>query len=146
MPEEIFEEISKTESTLLYKVDGVDFKTFGVYVTASSGIQDTPTMKEPQTVDWSGSHGKVVDLENPRYNEREIVLDCFLKASGKPDFFAKVRTFLQAFQKSGLRKLQLTIASEPLLYMVYQSDSVEIDKKWKQSEMFGTFKLKLIEP
>lgn len=146
MPEQILNELAGTESTLTYKIDGTSFLSYGVYVSASGGMQDAPSLKEPQTVNWPGSHGTVVDLAAPRYNNREINLDCFIRASGKLDFFHKVRAFLQAFQKPGLRRLELWIATKPLMYMVYLAEGVSIDKQWHASDMFGTFSLKLIEP
>lgn len=146
MPEQIFNELSGAESTLTYKIDGIDFLSYGVYVSASDGLQDAPSLKEPQTVNWPGSHGTVVDLAAPRYNNREIELDCFIRASGKLDFFTKVRAFLQAFQKPELRKLELWIANKPLVYMVYMADGVSIHKQWHADDMFGTFTIKLIDP
>lgn len=146
MPEQILNESFGTESTLTYKLDGTSFLSYGVYVSASGGMQDAPSLKEPQTINWPGSHGTVVDLAAPRYNNREINLDCFIRASGKLDFFHKVRAFLQAFQKPKLRRLELWIATKPLMYMVYMADGVNIDKQWHDNEMFGTFSLKLIEP
>lgn len=146
MPEQILSEFAGAESTLTYKIDGNDFLFYGVYVSASGGMQDAPSLKEPQTVNWPGSHGTVVDLAAPRYNNREIELDCFIKAAGKLDFFNKVRAFLQAFQKPGLRRLELWIATKPLVYLVYLSEGVNIEKQWHEDEMFGTFTLKLIDP
>jgi hypothetical protein len=146
MPEQILNELAGAESTLTYKIDGTSFLSYGVYVSASGGMQDAPSLKEPQTVNWPGSHGTVVDLAAPRYNNREINLDCFIRASGKLDFFHKVRAFLEAFQKPGLHRLELWIATKPLMYMVYLPNGVNIDKQWHTGEMFGTFSLKLIEP
>lgn len=136
-----------TESTgITYTIDGQTFLSHGVYVTASKGMLDMPALKEPQTVDWPDSHGTVVDLAAPRYTNRVIELECFLKASGKLDFFQKVNAFLQIFQGPGLHRLDVRISSTPLIYMVYIADGVNIDKRWHQYEMFGTFTLKLIEP
>jgi len=136
-----------TESTVItYTIDGQPFLSHGVYVTASKGMQDMPPLKEPQTVDWPDSHGTVVDLAAPRYTHRIIELECFLKASGKLDFFQKVNAFLQVFQQPGLRRLDVSITNTPLIYMVYIADGVNIDKRWHQYEMFGTFTLKLVEP
>lgn len=147
MPEQIFTEITGTETpSVVYKIDNVDFASFGVFVMKSSGMQDMPSLKEPQTVDWPGGHGTVVDLAAPRYNNREIELECFIQASGKLDFFNKVRAFLQAFQKPELRRLDLWIADKPQIFMVYLADGVSIEKQWHESDMFGTFTLKLIDP
>lgn len=146
MAEQVLTEISGTESNLEYKIDGVSFTSFGVYVMSSSGMQNLPSIKESLTVDWPDGHGQIIDLSAPRYNYREIELECFIKASGKLDFFNKVRAFINAFQLPELRLLELSIASKPLLYYVYLANGVSIEKKWHDNEMFGTFTLNLIEP
>ena len=147
MPEEIFPEIAGTETAALtYKVDDATFASYGVYVMDSEGIIDAPALKEPVIMDWPDSHGHLIDLDSPKYEAREIELDCFIKADGKLDFYNKVRAFLQAFQKPGLRKLEIWMSDKPLLFMVYVSESINISKKWHAVDMFGTFKLKLIEP
>ena len=146
MAEQILTEITGTETALSYKIDGVDFKTFSVYVSKSSGFVDALSMKEPQKIIWLGEHGEVIDLATPRYNAREITLECFIVASNKYDFLAKVKTFLAAFYKPDLRKLELIISSKPLIYMVYTPSALEVEKRWSDSQMIGTFKLSLREP
>ncbi|MBA4852085.1 hypothetical protein [Emticicia sp. BO119] len=147
MPEEIFTEISGTETSgVTYKIDNVSFASLGVYVMKSVGMQDMPTMKEPLIIDWPDGHGLQVDLVVPRYNAREIELDCFIRAAGKLDFFNKVRTFLQSLQKPELCKLEFWMSDKPVIYMVYLADGVNIEKQWRANDMFGTFTLKLIEP
>lgn len=146
MAEQILSEISGTETALSYKIDGVDFKSFGVWVSKSEGFVDGLTMKEPQTTNWQGEHGEVPDLAAPRYNAREITLDCFIEASNKFDFLTKVKAFLAAFYKPDLRKLELSISSKPLIYMVYTPAALEVEKRWSDSQMIGTFKLQLKEP
>ena len=146
MAEEILTEVSGTEADLLYKLDGVNFLDFGVYVSESNGIIDGLAIKEPQITDWFGQHGQVVDLEAPRYQAREIELECFVYGSNKLEFYEKVRAFIQAFQKIGLRTLDLIIANKPLRFMVFVSDSMPFSKKWNAGGMVGTFSLKLKEP
>lgn len=146
MAEQILSEISGTETALSWSLDGTGFLSYGVYVSASSGIVDGLKMKEPQIKDWQGDHGVFVDLSAPRYEQREIELDCFIHATGKLDFLSKITAFEKAIQKAGLRKLTLTISNKPLIYMVYKSESLEVKKQWSETDMFGTFSLKLIEP
>jgi len=146
MPEQILTEISGTESNLIYKIDGVDLKEYGIRVSASTGIIDALSIKEPQTKEWFGEHGKVVDLTAPRYNSRIIELDCGIKASSKFDFLTKINTFIKAIQKPELRRLELSISTKPLIYNVYLPDGVAFEKKWSDSTMIGTFKLKFEEP
>lgn len=146
MAEQILTEIIGAETALSWKIDGVDFLNFGVHVSKSSGIIDGLSMKEPQKTNWQGEHGEVVDLVSPRYNSREIELECFISATGKLDFLTKVKTFLSAFYKPDLRKLELNISSKPLFYMVYTPTALEVEKRWSEGQMIGTFKLQLKEP
>ena len=146
MAEQILTEISGTETALSWKLDDVDFKSYNVFVSASTGIVDGLKMKEPQIKDWQGDHGVFVDLVSPRYEQREIQLECFIRATGKLDFLTKTMAFEKAIQKPNLRKLTLTISNKPLIYMVYKADNLEVKKKWSELDMFGTFSLKLIEP
>jgi hypothetical protein len=146
MAEQILTETSGAETALSYKIDGVDFKNFGVYVSKSTGFFDGLTLKESQKTNWDGEHGEVIDLSAPRYNSREIVLECFISANGKLDFHLKVKTFLAAFYKPDLRKLEVVISNKPLIYMIYTPIAVDVEKKWNDGQMIGSFKLTLKEP
>lgn len=146
MPEEILTEITTTETPLSYKIDGVDFKSFGVYVSKSRGIAGALKLKESQTYNWLGDHGNFIDLSNPRYEQREIVLDCFIITSSKLDFINKSKAFINAFQKPNLRVFDLFVADKPIRYMCYCPDGFDIEKTWNNSKMIGTFSIKLIEP
>lgn len=146
MAEQILSEIAGTEAALSYKLDGVDFLSFNVWVSKSNGLVDALKMKEPQGRSWDGDHGSFVDLYSPRYESREIELECFIKASNKIDFYNKVTAFIKALQKPQLRRLDVIISNKPLIYMVYLAESVSIRKEWRSSDMIGTFSIKLIEP
>lgn len=146
MAEQILSEISGTETDLSWTLDGVNFLSYGVYVAASSGMIDGLKMKEPQKREWEGEHGTFVDLASPRYENREIELDCFIKGDGKLDFLTKVNAFQKAIQKPNLRNLTLNIASKPLIFMVYQDSSIELKKQWNNQTMIGSFTIKFTEP
>jgi len=134
-----------------YYINGVDFITYGVRVSGSSGLLSGLKMKKPVKVTWPDHHGEVVDLAAPRYESREIILDCFIRADNSTDFIVAMQTFLAAFQKSGLQRLMIDVDDDdvdrkPLVYEVYLEDDIDVTKKWKASQMIGTFTLKLLEP
>lgn len=132
---------------LNYYIDGVDLKTYGVYVSGSSGLISRPKIKEPLKRSWGTHHGDVVDLSKRYYESRKITLDCFLKAESKEDFIIKLNAFLQLFDASATRRLMVTVmASKPLVYEVYLSGDLDPKKKWSDTEMVGVFTLELIEP
>ena len=116
-------------------------------VSASSGVLDHPDLKERMSIDWADEHGKIIDLSEKFYKEREITLDCWLKADGEIDFMTKMLDFQQLFDVAGLLQLRIEIdPNKPLVYMVYLDKGVAIKKKWRSGTMVGTFQLKLVEP
>lgn len=130
-----------------YKLDGIDLKTYGVYLSASEGLLSKPKPKTSLSVNWETYHGEVVDLSKRYYESRDIQLNCFIKASTQSDFITKCNAFLALFDQAGTRRLSVNVDStEPLVYEVYLSDSIDVKKTWSSSNMSGAFTLKLREP
>jgi hypothetical protein len=130
-----------------YRLDGVDFKEYGVYVSDSEGVVSRPKLKNMATVSWDNYHGESVDLQHKFYEPREITLSCFIKANSKNDFITKVSTFEHLFDNTGTNRLVIDVHPiKPLIYEVYCKDEIAVSKKWNDELMVGTFKLKLIEP
>jgi len=134
-----------------YYINGIDFATYGVKVSGSTGLLSALKMKEPLKVTWPDQHGEVVDLVAPRYEAREITLECFIKAANSTAFILAVQTFLAAFQKTGMQRLMIDVddaveTRKPLLFEVYLQEDFEVKKKWNATHMIGTFTLKLREP
>ena len=141
------EELLNTISQLEYYLDGVNLKDFGIRVESSKGVLDLPKMKTPASNDWPDYHGKVIDLTAKRYEEREITLNCWVKATGKMDFVERVNKLNDILRKDGTARLMISIHPiKPLVYEVYNDDGVAHDKKWHDNIMMGTFTLKLKEP
>ncbi|MEY8607409.1 LamG-like jellyroll fold domain-containing protein [Muribaculum intestinale] len=143
-------EISETlnnVSQLEYYLSGVNFRDIGIRVESSTGVLDQPKLKTPSSIDWPDYHGKVVDLTNKRYEEREITLNCWLKATGKIDFVERVNRLYDLLRADGTARLMISIhPTKPLLYEVYASDGITPSKRWHDDKMIGTFSLKLREP
>ena len=143
---ELINELSASKQQA-YLLDGVDFKTYGVYVSGSDGIMNRPKIKAPATLNWDNYHGESVDLSHKFYESRKITLSCFIKADSKMDFIKKITAFEQQFDKVGTNRLTLDVHPvKPLIYEVYCKDAIEISKEWSDELMVGTFKLKLVEP
>lgn len=143
---ELINELSASKQQA-YLLDGVDFKTYGVYVSGSDGIMNRPKMKAPASLNWDNYHGESIDLSHKFYESREITLSCFIKAESKMDFIKKIAAFEQQFDKTGTNRLTIDVHPvKPLIYEVYCKDAIEISKEWSDELMVGTFKLKLIEP
>ncbi len=132
---------------ITYTVDGVDFKTYGVYVSASSGVVDFPKLKTPASLSWDNYHGESVDLQHKYFEPREITLSCFVKAESKMDFVKQLAGFRNLFMTKGANRLVIGLHPvKPLIYEVYCKDAIEVTKTWSDDLMVGTFKLKLTEP
>ena len=162
--EEILSLLDNTKQ-LAFLLDGKDIKaTYGVCVSKVSGIADALKVKDPLKVDWDGYHGEQVDLSRPRFEARDITLECFIKTTGgKIGFMQAVKEFFEQLTtkhegntlngangelvQSGLHRLMIDIhPTKPLVYEVYRNDLVEVDKEWNDAKMVGTFSLRLREP
>lgn len=143
---DIINELSATKNQAYY-IDGVDLKDFGVFVSGSKGILNRPKLKTPASVSWDNYHGTAVDLQHKYYENREITLQCFIKANGKNEFIQKVAEFEAIFDKKGTNRLVIDVHPiKPLIYETYCADTIDIEKTWNDELMVGTFNLKLIEP
>lgn len=132
---------------IAYLVDGINFKTFNVFVSGSDGILNRPKLKTPTSISWDDYHGESVDLMHKFYEPREITLSCFKKAASKIGFITELAAFERQFDKQGTQRLVIDVHPvKPLIYEVYCKDAIEITKEWNDQLMVGTFKLKLVEP
>lgn len=143
---DIIQELSASKQQA-YTIDGVDFKEYGVYVSGSKGVVNRPKLKSMASVSWDNYHGNAVDLLHKFYENREITLNCFVKATSKNDFIMQVSNFQHVFDKQGTQRLVIDIHPiKPLIYEVYCKDEIDVTKTWNDELMVGTFNLKLIEP
>lgn len=134
-------------SQLEYYLNGVNFNDFDLHVESSTGVLDLPKLKTPSSVDWADYHGKVIDLTAKRYQEREITLNCWLRATGKMDFTERVNRLYEHFRQDGTQRLMISIhPTKPLVFEVYCEDGIAPSKRWHDDKMIGTFSLKLKEP
>lgn len=134
-------------SQLEYSLNGINFRELEVRVESSSGVLDLPKLKQPLSVEWPDYHGKAVDLTAKRYEEREITLNCWMKASGKLDFVERLNRLYAILHEDGTARLEIAIhPTKPLVYEVYAPDGIAPAKRWHDDKMIGTFTLKFKEP
>ena len=134
-------------SELRYSVNGKYFKDFKVIVSDSFGLFDGLKRKKINTYDWAEYNGISPDLSNPRFEPREIILDCFVLGENWVEMKSNFDSIINEFQKSGTQRLLVEpFNKKPMPFEVFMDDSVELDKKFKEGEMVGVFRLKLIEP
>jgi hypothetical protein len=130
-----------------YYINGINFTTDGVYVSESKGIVGGLKLRKSITQEWPDYHGEVVDVAAPRYEARDITLECFIKATSKELFMTNLQTFLGRWMSAGMKRLMIIAdTARPLIYDIYLTQSPDVDKKWNDATMVGTFSLKLREP
>ncbi len=130
-----------------YRIDDTPFTDLDVYVSASKGLVDALKMKSAFNADWADEHGRVTDLHRPRFEPREIELECFMKAEGMLGWTQKMDEFLRKFTSPGSHRLKVEIDErKPLVYEVYAPEGTSIRKRWYDADMLGTFTLRLVEP
>ena len=131
-----------------YSINGKYFKDYGIYVSSSLGLLDALKRKPIKTYDWQEYHGESVDLSNPKFEAREIVLNCFIKGNNYQEMFENFRNIvLSEFQKSGTQRLLVEpFGYKALPFEVYMIDEVKIAKEFSESTSIGVFSIKLIEP
>lgn len=132
---------------LNYSINGVLFSQLGIQVARSEGVVDGLSLKEPFKVEWPDAHGEVVDLSRPRYEAREIRLDCWMVATSADNFLSQQNALLTELVKSGTQRLHFApVTGKPLVFEVYCKAGVSIKKEWRDGMMIGEFTLNLIEP
>ena len=129
--------------SLYWKLDDIDFKDYGVYVSKSSGVLDLPRMIDKST-NWLDENGKDFwqAVEDVKYEDREIVLSCFILADGYETFKTKVAAFYSALSGEGKRNLETPFGNT---IEVSLQQSIQLTRKtsYLSSKQLGIFTLRL---
>ncbi|MCW0507939.1 carbohydrate binding domain-containing protein [Riemerella anatipestifer] len=131
---------------VLYTLNGKYFKDFGVFISESKGLLDKPKLKSRRSYDWAEYHGKAVDLAKPKYDEREIELKGWVEGETWSQMKTNFDTLLSEFDKEGLQRLVIEYLGNALVFDVYLSGGVELEKSFKEGKMVGVFTLKMKDP
>lgn len=138
------------EADVKYYVDGTNFASYGVYVSASDGVVCKPAIKDLLSDNWNFAHGTAYDLSTVYYKETSLQLRCFIEASGFSDFITKANGFLANFADAEEHTLVVragtTSSYKQRSFTVLCKDSVDIEKVWNPQTFVGTFTLKLTVP
>lgn len=109
-----------------YSINGKGFESvFGVIVTkdaANDRVSEDSFMqwsdrKESLRVDRQDRNGDLIDLSEPKFESREFILTCHLKATDRADFFTKYEAFRTEFYSADTH--QLYIQDHNRTYQVY---------------------------
>lgn len=131
----------------VYSLGGSNLAALGVYVQSATGLFSLPKLKTPQTVDWPDRNGVIVDLEKPRYQPREITLNCFSKGESTAAALSGLTSVINILKTKGLKTLSVTLGNTSYSYQVYCKDGVDIGRKTAGSgKVVIEFSVKLEEP
>ncbi|MBQ7763217.1 MAG: hypothetical protein IJ382_06760 [Flavobacteriales bacterium] len=131
---------------IVYKIDGHDFKDYGVYVSASHGLIGGLKPKKRVEVEWDDCNGYQTD-DTPMYFEaRNISLNCFLKASGAAECIEKSEAFARLFYTASANVLTVSAGGKTLSYNVRLADAIDVQKTFAEGTMTAVFTLRLVEP
>lgn len=131
-----------------WTINGKNFDSFGIGVSASRGFGDLLKQKDRPSYNWPGQNGKQYNLDiKPKYEERTIELDCFVIGNDWNMMEDQFRSFSSEFDKKGTQRLIVEIFSyKPRVYDVILSDKTILNEVKKEGKSAGTFTLKLVEP
>lgn len=129
---------------MTWKINTVDFADYGVVVTKSSGVLDLPDIVD-QSTDWIDLNGKEYwqSQSDVKYQDTEIVLQCWIFATGYSDFKTKVQAFFDALNNVGSISLLTTPFGSDIAISLIQSVQVVRKSQYVQSIQAGQFTLRL---
>lgn len=134
---------------VIYTIDGVNLKTYGVYVSSGTGFLGLPKRKAPETYEYPDENGFLPDLSKVVYEKRDIILDCFMKADSAVLLASKFKSFSQAMlSKTQLARLVVSLESNTVIFAgdVYVEEISQINKQFSKGINVGTFKIDIVEP
>lgn len=130
-----------------WKLDNIDLLTYGVHVQKSSGLLDVAPMVDKST-DWLDLNGADYwqDLADVKYKDREITLNCWIKASGYASFKTQLQAFYDALNGSGKRLLKAPYLVTDLECYLEKPILLERKSRYVQALQIGVFNLTLTVP
>lgn len=126
-----------------WKLDTIDLTNYGVYVSKSSGVLDLPRMVDNST-NWLDENGRDYwqAVEDIKYDDREIVLSCWIKAAGYASFKTKIAAFYAALTAAGVRSIETPFGNT---IAVTVQNAIQLSRKgsYLNSLQVGIFTLRL---
>lgn len=129
-----------------WKLDDILFSDYDVRVSKSSGVIDMPEMHD-HSHDWLDLDGKDFwePLSQVKYKDREIVLNCWIKANSYEQFKTRLTAFYNALKSPNKRTLE-TPYGDPVECYLDKQILLERKAKYVQSLQVGVFVLRLTVP
>ncbi len=129
-----------------WKLDDILFSDYYVRVSKSSGVVDMPEMHD-HSHDWLDLDGKDYwePLSEIKYKDREIVLNCWIKATSYEQFKTRLTAFYNAL-KSPDKRILTPPYGDPVECYLDKQILLERKAKYVQSLQVGVFVLRLTVP
>jgi hypothetical protein len=138
--------ISNSTLTVKFSINGVDLKSLGIRVGPNpKGIIDELSPKESNSYAWKDHHGRQQDLEDRRYDTRNIEMDCWFSSVGQDAMIENIMAIRALFRKNGTQRLMVEIGTKPFVYEVCLIGGIEFTNKWRPGKAFCSFTLKMEE-
>uniref|UniRef100_UPI003562F9A2 hypothetical protein n=1 Tax=Mariniphaga sediminis TaxID=1628158 RepID=UPI003562F9A2 len=125
----------------------IDFDAYGVMVSRSAGVMNLPKL-QTEGHNWKDVDGLEYWQDEPKYNDREIVLNCWMMAkkdetnSGYQNFRTKVQSFTDAVKAAGKVTFQTPYINIPDC-SISKGISVIRETNYVQDIQAGTFILRI---
>jgi len=125
----------------------IDFETYGVKVSQSSGVLDLPKLSI-QGYDWLDEDGRDYWQSEIKYDDRDIILNCWIAAekteggSGYANFKTKVNAFTTALKNQGKVTFQTPYISIENCSVI-TGVTVLRETNYVQDVQVGTFTLRI---
>jgi len=126
-------------TTAIYKdkINGKNLLSeFGLVIqTGTEELLSFPTRKTTLTNDWREENGKEYDLTLPRFEDKEVTLQCAIVADNDTQFWAQYNAFFEEITQSGWQTLYIDDHSQNYSFFYQKTGN------WKKS----TKRLKNVE-
>lgn len=121
---------------------------YGVYVQKTKGALDFLKRKGKTAHNWLDYSGEeaYIDADDIRFESRDIILFCYIKADTKEDFLSKLNSFKLVLEGFGLHTLKLPFLTSNLNVYFRSGGVLDMLTGWNGSKLVGRFILKLREP
>lgn len=127
-----------------YYINGTDVETLGLIILKSEGEIDLLKPKPRLTVVWPDEDGVDVDIEDyTHFEQREITLDCVLKASTSALLEAALKNIQDLLTGEGYKRFK-SYKEAKRIHLVYLTDMYNF-KRYNGGKLI-TFSIKLTEP
>lgn len=131
---------------VIYELDGIDLREYGIHVSKSSGIVGRPNVKSRRSVSYADEDGEYVDLQKCRYEKRDITLECSI-VGDQDEVVGHYNQFIAVLHNPGTHRVKVVTSdgSKPLVFEVYLNDNTYATPYWCQGDNVMTFSVKLTE-